>query len=47
MNMATYILVCLVQSFESIESQDTSDEVEDIHLPCTNENGATVVMKAG
>ena len=37
MNLATYILVRLVQSFQSIESRDTSDWVEDIHLACTGQ----------
>ena len=47
MDMATYILVRLVQNFQSIESRDTCDRAEDVHLNYTDANGPKVVMKAG
>lgn len=46
MNLTTYTLVRLVQNFQSIESRDSNDWVEEIHLACTSHNGAKVVMKA-
>lgn len=46
MNFTTYVLVRMVQAFQSIESQDGRDWVEGLHLACTSANGAKVVMRA-
>lgn len=47
MNLTIYTLVRLVQAFQSVESRDGNEWVEEIHLACTSQNGAKVVMKAG
>lgn len=46
MNLTTYVLVRLVQAFQSIESRDERDWVEGLHLACTSANGAKIVVKA-
>ena len=46
MNLATYVLVRVVQAFQSIESQDGGDWVEGLHMACTSANGAKVVLRA-
>ena len=47
MDMATYILVRLVQNFQSIEGRDTWDRPENAHLGFTSQDRVQVVMKAG
>ena len=46
MTLAMYTLVRLVQTFKILESQDTRDWVEGMHMACTSHNGAKVIIRA-
>lgn len=45
MVLAAYTVARLVQTFESIESRDKGDWVEDIHVACSSHHGANIVLK--
>ncbi len=46
MNLTTYVLVRVVQEFQSVESRDDRDWIEGMHMACTSANGAKVAMRA-
>ena len=45
MTLVTYTVARLVQTFESIESEDKEDWVEGIHMACSSYHGAKVLLR--
>lgn len=45
MVLVAYTVARLAQTFETIESKNKEDWIEEIHMACSSHNGAKVVLK--